>query len=100
MKDAEEVLHQFPLKMKGTMLPTGMKFFTNRKLLSDPKFNRARPFLGACKVWGTVGHKAFECEEQFQFEAGRQWATGRVSRWGSATRTGATNEGGRCVGYM
>ena len=48
MEDAESVLSQCHPKLKGTLLPVGMKFLTDRKLLSDSKIDRTgRPFLGA-----------------------------------------------------
>ena len=48
------------------MLPVGMKFFTESKLLSDPRKDRSvKPFPGKCKLCEKAGHEAFECEEAF-----------------------------------
>ena len=43
------------------MLPVGMKFFTQRKLLSDPPKQRDNPFPHKCKLCDVVGHEAYEC---------------------------------------
>ena len=65
-EEASTVLQPCPPKLVGVMLPVGMKFFTDSKLLSDPRKDRSvKPFPGKCKLCDKAGHEAFECEETF-----------------------------------
>ena len=70
-KTAEEVLgNKCPHAARGHMVPVGMKFFSQRKLLTDPPKVRppGQPFSYKCKLCDKPGHEAFECEEVFEVD--------------------------------
>ena len=57
-----------PAQLQGHMVPVGMRFFTPGKTLDAAPRVRTTPFPHACKLCEKVGHEAFECTEQFQFQ--------------------------------
>ena len=71
-KTAEEVLgNRCPQAARGHMVPVGMKFFSQKKLLTDPPKVRppGQPFSYKCKLCDKPGHEAFECEETFEVDS-------------------------------
>jgi len=66
-RKAEDVLGQnCPADLQGAMVPFGMTFYRKFKTLTDPLKVRDTPFEWPCKLCGTIGHEAFECEGEFQ----------------------------------
>ena len=61
-KLAEEQLgHRCPAELRGHMIPVGMVFERQGKMLDDQPKQRTEPFQHKCKVCDREGHEAFEC---------------------------------------